>query len=139
MGSVVACRTRSVTLPIAQRSSPPRPWVAIAMTSQPPNTLTPSASPPFSAPLMIASAASVSAATDHVTGSLRSAIGCATNPSRISPTVTLRYRVGSLEHAFPLLVLLFFVRGWEWLCDVHHMHGSLARSREGGYQVCSRD
>lgn len=51
-GSFVAPSTRSVTLPIAQRSRPPRPWVAIAIRSQLPVNRLPSSSSPYSAALM---------------------------------------------------------------------------------------
>ncbi len=99
-GSLVAWRTRSVILPMAQCWRPSRPWVAMAMMSQRPKMPAPAASSPFSATLMSADATSASTATDQVTGSLRLATAGATRLARRCSTVALRYflalfRVGS--------------------------------------------
>src|SRR5712692_1794831 len=65
-GSFVAPRTRSVTLPMTQRSSPPRPCVDMAIKSQPVNPSAPPSCSSCSAVLVMASAASASSAIDHV-------------------------------------------------------------------------
>ncbi len=87
-GSLVAPRTRSVTLPSASRCKPPRPWVAIAIRSQLPNIAVPSASLPVSATLRRALVTSFPAATEQMIVSLRSA---ETEPNR-KATLTREWR-----------------------------------------------
>src|SRR5579859_2560531 len=74
-GRRVAPSTCSVTLPNASRCKPPRPWVAIAITSQLPNIAAPSASLLVSATLRRALATSFSIATEQTIVSLSSASG----------------------------------------------------------------
>src|SRR5215471_19025011 len=72
VGSLVAPRMRSVTLPRTQRWNPPRPCVVKASISHPPNTQVPASTLPISATSMSASATSERTAMDQVTARLRS-------------------------------------------------------------------